>query len=182
MYIYLPKLTFIQQDSPISKSINIVSNSISMAHIGSISKLCARTVSLFVDHRPNVALPLISEAYQKLNSITAHVEADWFPTSLSGATGQSLLCESLVGLITVQRSSILSTRRQGSCNRHMGDFENTPFQRDYDHRSRSVCFGLHPLHFRCSTIDFDARSNCSASAFTPVICYRAVWWFRSRCF
>lgn len=81
----------IPQDSPISTSINIVSNSISMAHIGSISKLCARTVSLFVDHRPNVALPLISEAYQKLNSITAHVEADWFPTSLSGATGQSLL-------------------------------------------------------------------------------------------
>lgn len=81
----------IPPDSPISKSIKNVSNSTSMAHIGSISKLCARTVSLFVDHRPNVALPLISEAYQKLNSIAAHVETDWFPTSLSGATGQSLL-------------------------------------------------------------------------------------------
>ncbi|KAG1765960.1 hypothetical protein EDD22DRAFT_879548 [Suillus occidentalis] len=81
----------IPADSPISKSIKNVSNSTSMAHISSISKLCARTVSLFVDHRPNVALPLISEAYQKLNSITAHVETDWFPTSLSGATGQSLL-------------------------------------------------------------------------------------------
>lgn len=78
-------------DSPISKSIKNVSNSLSMAYIGSISKLCARTVSLFVDHRPNAALPLISEAYQKLNSITAHVETDWFLTSLSGATGQSLL-------------------------------------------------------------------------------------------
>lgn len=81
----------IPSDSPISKSIKNVSNSNSMAYIGSISKLCARTMSLFVDHRPNIALPLISEAYQKLNSITAHVETDWFPTSLSGATGQSLL-------------------------------------------------------------------------------------------
>ncbi|KAG2065595.1 hypothetical protein BDR04DRAFT_1108247 [Suillus decipiens] len=78
-------------DSPISKSIKNVLNSTSMAYISSISKLCARTISLFVDHRPNVALPLISEAYQKLNSITAHVETDWFPTSLSGATSQNLL-------------------------------------------------------------------------------------------
>lgn len=78
-------------DSPISKSIKNISNSTSMAYISSISKLCARTVSLFVDHRPNVALPLIAEAYQKLNSITAHVETDWLPTSLSGATVQSLL-------------------------------------------------------------------------------------------
>ncbi|KAG2094300.1 hypothetical protein BD769DRAFT_1704150 [Suillus cothurnatus] len=78
-------------DSPISESIKSVSNSTSIAYIGSISKLCARTVSLFVDHRPNAALPLISEAYEKLNSITAHVVTDWFPTALSGATGQSLL-------------------------------------------------------------------------------------------
>ncbi|KAG1749199.1 hypothetical protein EDB19DRAFT_1681290 [Suillus lakei] len=81
----------IPPDSPISQYIKQISNSTSMAHIGSISKLCARTVSLFVDHRPNVALPLVSEAYQKLNYITAHVETDWFPTSLSGITGQSSL-------------------------------------------------------------------------------------------
>ncbi|KAG1733052.1 uncharacterized protein EDB91DRAFT_1150240 [Suillus paluster] len=81
----------IPPDSSISESIKKSLNSTAMAYIGSISKLCARTVSLFVDHRPNVALPLVSEAYQKLNSITAHVETDWFPTPLSGITDQNSL-------------------------------------------------------------------------------------------
>ncbi|KAJ8583880.1 hypothetical protein M405DRAFT_747952 [Rhizopogon salebrosus TDB-379] len=77
--------------SPIVHSIKKIPNSTAMAYMGSLSKLCARTVSLFVDHRPNIALPLVLEAYQKLNSITAHVEADWFPSTLSGITDEKSL-------------------------------------------------------------------------------------------
>ncbi|OJA18468.1 hypothetical protein AZE42_04976 [Rhizopogon vesiculosus] len=77
--------------SPIVESMKKLSNSTAMAYMGSLSKLCARTVSLFVDRRPNVALPLVLETYQKLNSITAHVETDWFPSALSGITDKNAL-------------------------------------------------------------------------------------------
>lgn len=101
--------------------------------MGSLSKLCARTVSLFVDRRPNVALPMILEAFQTLDSLTARVEADWFPSALSGATDENSLCKSLVEVIAVQRSYIHSAGCQGSYNFHMDDSEDAPFQRDYDH-------------------------------------------------
>lgn len=122
-----------QPGSAIVGSIKKISNSTAMAYMGSLSKLCARTVSLFVDHRPNIAMPLVLEAYQRLNSITAHVETDWLPSALSGATDKNSLCESLAEVMTVQRLYIFSAGRQGSYNCHMDDLEDVPFQRDHDH-------------------------------------------------
>jgi hypothetical protein len=175
-------LTFMQPGSPIVHSIKKIPNSTAMAYMGSLSKLCARTVSLFVDHRPNIALPLVLEAYQKLNSITAHVEADWFPSTLSGITDEKSLCKSLVEIITVQSSDILSTGYPGSYDCHMGDLEDAPFQRHHDYRGGSLCSCLHSFHFHGSTIDFGARDNGPASTLTPVICDCAVWWCGPRCF
>ncbi|KAH7885077.1 hypothetical protein F5I97DRAFT_1928494 [Phlebopus sp. FC_14] len=83
----------IKPGTPASQEINAVSSSQAMQHMGSLSKLWARTISLFVDHRPKLGLPQIGETYLSLEAMTRNVEAGWLASNMAGLQDDTIAPE-----------------------------------------------------------------------------------------
>lgn len=61
-----------------------------MIHMASLSKLCSRSISLYVDYRPKLALPPVHETFLALEAIARKVEAGWLNSRLAEATEESV--------------------------------------------------------------------------------------------
>ncbi|KAI6005352.1 hypothetical protein EDC04DRAFT_2882826 [Pisolithus marmoratus] len=66
-----------------------ISSSPAMSHVGSLSRLCSRSISLFVDHRPKLALPHVQETLLCLESMSRNVESGWLASDLADAIDES---------------------------------------------------------------------------------------------
>ncbi|KAF8843207.1 hypothetical protein BDN67DRAFT_964560 [Paxillus ammoniavirescens] len=83
----------VKAGAPIYKEINAIASSHAMVHMGSLSKLCSRIISLFVDYRPKLALPRMQETFLSLEAIAKNVEAGWLATGLADAEEESIAPE-----------------------------------------------------------------------------------------
>lgn len=79
-----------QHDSPLFKNMDALSASHAMANMGSLSRLCSRSISLFVEHRPKLALPHVQETFLCLESIVRNVEQGWLSSNLAEAADESI--------------------------------------------------------------------------------------------
>ncbi|KAG6333815.1 hypothetical protein ID866_5275 [Astraeus odoratus] len=80
----------IKQGSTTFQEIDAVVSSHAMSDMGSLSRLCSRSISLFVDHRPKLALPHVQETFHCLESIARNVEQGWLSSNLAEATDDSI--------------------------------------------------------------------------------------------
>lgn len=67
-----------------------------MIHMGSLSKLCSRSISLYVDYHPKLALPPVHETFRSLETIARKVEAGWLSSGLAEAKDESIGRHSLL--------------------------------------------------------------------------------------
>ncbi|KAF9236500.1 hypothetical protein BU15DRAFT_89117 [Melanogaster broomeanus] len=65
----------INVEAPVHGEINAIASSHAMVHMGSLSKLCSRIISLFVDYRPKLALPRTQETFLSLEAIAKNLAA-----------------------------------------------------------------------------------------------------------
>ncbi|KAL4080947.1 hypothetical protein J3A83DRAFT_4203554 [Scleroderma citrinum] len=77
-------------NSPVFQQMDAVSASHAMTNMGSLSRICSRSVSLFVEHRPKLALPHVQETFHCLESIARNVELGWLSTNLAEVTDDSI--------------------------------------------------------------------------------------------
>lgn len=61
-----------------------------MIHMGSLSKLCSRSISLYVEYRPKLALPPVHETFRALETIARQVEVEWLNSVLAEAKEESI--------------------------------------------------------------------------------------------
>ncbi|KAI6030700.1 hypothetical protein F5J12DRAFT_918847 [Pisolithus orientalis] len=83
----------VKQGAPAFQDVHKVSSSPAMSNMGSLSRLCSRSITLFVDHRPKLALPRVQETFLCLESISRNVELGWLASDLAGATEESIAAE-----------------------------------------------------------------------------------------
>ncbi|KIK94745.1 hypothetical protein PAXRUDRAFT_142236 [Paxillus rubicundulus Ve08.2h10] len=83
----------VKAGAPIHEEINAIASSHAMTYMGSLSKLCSRIISLFVDYRPKLALPRMQETFLGLEAIAKNVEAGWLSTGLADAEEESIAPE-----------------------------------------------------------------------------------------
>ncbi|KIJ59494.1 hypothetical protein HYDPIDRAFT_118489 [Hydnomerulius pinastri MD-312] len=103
---------YIKPESPFFEQITAIASSHAMQHMGSLSKLCSRTLSLFLDHRPKLALPRMQEAFVSLESVARNVEAGWLATNLAGIEEESIAPETrplTASIWTVLKTLLFST-------------------------------------------------------------------------
>ena len=79
-----------QSGAPIYGEIGAMASSHAMMYMGSLSKLCSRSISLYVDYRPKLALPPVHETFRALETIATKVEAGWLDSSLAEANEESI--------------------------------------------------------------------------------------------
>lgn len=61
-----------------------------MVHMGSLSKVCSRCISLYVDYHPKLALTPVHETFRALETIARKVEAGWLNSDLVEANEESI--------------------------------------------------------------------------------------------
>ncbi|KAF9219266.1 hypothetical protein BS17DRAFT_789773 [Gyrodon lividus] len=83
----------IKPGAPVYEEINAIASSHAMVHMGSLSKLCSRIISLFLDYRPKLALPRTQETFLSLEVIAKNVESGWLATGLAGVEEESIAPE-----------------------------------------------------------------------------------------
>ncbi|KAF8133976.1 hypothetical protein EV363DRAFT_1214665 [Boletus edulis] len=83
----------IKSEAPIYGEINAVASSHAMVHMGSLSKLCSRCISLYVDYRPKLALPPVHETFRALENMARKVEVGWLSSGLAEADEESIAPE-----------------------------------------------------------------------------------------
>ncbi|KAI6167446.1 hypothetical protein EDD17DRAFT_1846589 [Pisolithus thermaeus] len=79
-----------KQGAPAFQDVHKVSSSPAMSNMGSLSRLCPRSISLFVDHRPKLALQHVQETFLRLESISRSMELGWSSTDLADAVDESI--------------------------------------------------------------------------------------------
>ncbi|KAH7910858.1 hypothetical protein BJ138DRAFT_1172912 [Hygrophoropsis aurantiaca] len=91
---------FIPKSAPINNTINSIRSSAVMSSMGSLAKLCNRTLSLYVDHRPGLAISQALDTFTVLEQLSARVENDWSSSILSGITSDSSIAPETQELMT----------------------------------------------------------------------------------
>lgn len=86
----MPLIHVCQSKAHIYDEINAIASSHAMVHMGSLSKLCSRSISLYVDYRPKLALPPVHETFRALETIARQVEAGWLHSGLAEAKDESI--------------------------------------------------------------------------------------------
>ncbi|KAI6114154.1 hypothetical protein F5141DRAFT_1195176 [Pisolithus sp. B1] len=76
----------VKPGAPAFRDVHKVSSSPAMSNMGSLSRLCSRSISLFVDHRPKLALPHVQETFLCLESISRIDLADAVDESIAPET------------------------------------------------------------------------------------------------
>ncbi|EGN98046.1 hypothetical protein SERLA73DRAFT_109381 [Serpula lacrymans var. lacrymans S7.3] len=69
--------------APIRTAVYSISSSPLISSMGSLSKLCARTLSILIDNRPKQHMNEILSTFELLESIAAKLDADWSSSILS---------------------------------------------------------------------------------------------------
>lgn len=102
----------VQQGAPAFQEVQKVSSSPAMSNMGSLSRLCSRSISLFVDHRPKLALPHVQETFLLLESISRNVESGWLSSKLADVVDESIAPETRVlteSIWTILKTLLFST-------------------------------------------------------------------------
>ncbi|KAI6106362.1 hypothetical protein EV401DRAFT_2124233 [Pisolithus croceorrhizus] len=81
------------QGAPAFQDVHKVSSSPQMSNMGSLSRLCSRSILLFVDHRPKLVLPHVQETFLCLESTSRNVELGWLSSDLADAVDTSIAPE-----------------------------------------------------------------------------------------
>ncbi|KAG9315619.1 hypothetical protein JVU11DRAFT_3261 [Chiua virens] len=97
----------IKSQASVRQEIDAMASSPAMIHMGSLSKLCSRNISLYVDYRPKLALPPVHETFRALETIARNVEAGWLDSGLAEATEELIAPDTLP--LTVSIWTILKT-------------------------------------------------------------------------
>ncbi|KAG8214732.1 hypothetical protein J3R82DRAFT_9820 [Butyriboletus roseoflavus] len=83
----------IKSKAHIYDEIDAIASSHAIVHMGSLSKLCSRSISLYVDYHPKLALPPVHETFRALETIARKVEAGWMHSGLAEAKEESIAPE-----------------------------------------------------------------------------------------
>ncbi|KAI6133421.1 hypothetical protein EDD16DRAFT_1881813 [Pisolithus croceorrhizus] len=83
----------VKQGAPAFQDVHKVSSSPQMSNMGSLSRLCSRSILLFVDHRPKLVLPHVQETFLCLESTSRNVELGWLSSDLADAVDTSIAPE-----------------------------------------------------------------------------------------
>ncbi|KAI6013559.1 hypothetical protein EDC04DRAFT_694037 [Pisolithus marmoratus] len=110
---YHPKYKIhVRQGAPAFRDVHKISSSPAMSHVGSLSRLCSRSISLFVDHRPKLALPHVQETLLCLGSMSQNVESGWLASGLADAIDESIAPETRTlteSIWTILKTLLFST-------------------------------------------------------------------------